>query len=415
VRYLAYLGTMALAANGLGADTPIASAPKVHTVAYSADGKHLLAASGEMGKTGYATVWQLPSGKRVWRHAEPKGIAAAMSPDGRRVAIGTSADGVPIIEIATGKIERELPGHGRGVPNLVYSNGGQRLATASEDGFVHVWNAADWSNYKTLPIPKRIYRSTPLALTSDGAMLACPGPDGVARLIDLASGQERHIFKNDGYFSAGLHVSSVPWDQIHFTADDLHVVMKSWQGTVAIRERVTGKWVSWLERGSWNAQVAVSRDSKLLAMGVVKVGVVAVNLAPADAATTSEIRQLSKGWDNESFAVRDQASKDIVALGIPALPELRAIEKESLSPGTRIRARLARDAIRSPAPIFQMRHPEGNIESLAFSPDGRTLSTGGADGVVRLWSLRTGRETMLLRQDSQPAAVPPAAVPLSEF
>src|SRR5207245_8389564 len=37
------------------------------------------------------------------------------------------------------------------------------------------------------------------------------------------------------------------------------------------------------------------------------------------------------------------------------------------------------------------------IPALAFAPDGKTLVTGGEDEVVRLWSVATGEEMLTLR------------------
>ncbi|MDP4512185.1 WD40 repeat domain-containing protein, partial [Nonomuraea turcica] len=40
-------------------------------------------------------------------------------------------------------------------------------------------------------------------------------------------------------------------------------------------------------------------------------------------------------------------------------------------------------------------HGKG-ITAVAFSPDGRTLATGGAEGVARLWDIRTGKTVRTL-------------------
>src|SRR4051794_10075152 len=38
-----------------------------------------------------------------------------------------------------------------------------------------------------------------------------------------------------------------------------------------------------------------------------------------------------------------------------------------------------------------LRHP-GNVEDLAFAPDGKTLAAVGQDGVIRLWDVATGEQ-----------------------
>jgi WD40 repeat protein len=41
-------------------------------------------------------------------------------------------------------------------------------------------------------------------------------------------------------------------------------------------------------------------------------------------------------------------------------------------------------------------HTDG-VTSVAFSPDGKTLASGGKDRAVRLWEVATGKETAIFK------------------
>jgi WD40 repeat protein len=51
---------------------------------------------------------------------------------------------------------------------------------------------------------------------------------------------------------------------------------------------------------------------------------------------------------------------------------------------------LLRDLTQRDATPHLLRDHESRVSSVAFSPDGQTLASGGSDGSIRLWDLTTG-------------------------
>jgi len=173
----------------------------VRSVTYSPDGSRIATASNVTIRIWNAETAESNVSITVVR-GEPKPLA--FSPDGKHLAIGgftrlakgagdrSATAGGTVWDAATGKKLLSLDeGHTGGVYDIAYSPDGTRLATASYDTTVQVWNADTGEKIFVLKGHSKAVLS--VAFSPDGSRLVTGSSDGTARLWDAVTGKEERI------------------------------------------------------------------------------------------------------------------------------------------------------------------------------------------------------------------------------
>ncbi len=165
---------------------------------FSADGERL----ASLSKDRAVHVWETDSGREVVSSSEGAALpqSAYLSPDGRRVAIA-GIGSLRILEVASKKpVAAWSLSFQHGVYQLAFSADGRRLAGASLDGGVRVW---DIKSEKLLHTFRHRDRVACVAFHPNGKQLASGSCDNTTRVWDLETDREVDtLYGNIGYVMA---------------------------------------------------------------------------------------------------------------------------------------------------------------------------------------------------------------------
>jgi WD40 repeat protein len=309
----------------------------------------------------------------LWRlcHSEPLTLrghtdavsSVCFSPDGRRLASASHDRTVKVWEAQTGQEVLSLQGLPGWVTGVCFSPDGRRLASASPDRTVKVWEAQTGQEQLTLKGHTKEVLS--VCFSPDGRRLASAAGErdqGEVKVWDAQTGQEQLTLR--GHTTAVLDVC--------FSPDGRRLASADGDG-VKVWDAVTGREQRTL-RGHTDLVLSVcfSPDGR--------------RLASASADRTVKVWEARTG--QEQLTLRGHT---VWVFGVCWRPDGRRLASASGDTTVKVwDAQTGREQ-------HTLRGHTDAVRSVCFSPDGKRLASAASDNTVKVWDAEKDQEALSLR------------------
>jgi WD40 repeat protein len=346
-----------------------------YTVGFSADGRVVMVGTKMAG----VPRWDVVTGTELPTLHVPWGFyirGLHPSPDGRTLTVTEGDGGVFRWDVATDKRIGPMPGYHSQL-QLALPADGRSLIVADRAGRIDVWDPTTGTVARPVTPPRDMGSAlSALAVSPDGRRIAVGEGGGEVRLLRPA-GTEDRLLRGDAK-KAGV---TVRW--VHFTPDARRVCAAEYGQGVRVWDAETGR-LLWTAPDASTG--AVSPDGKVLVLAR------RAELTFASVETGEIIR-------TQRLGIKDTGFFDAVR-GLTFAPDGRlacAIEHGQVcvfDPAGRELVRVQASSQRPAGPHDWRFGGPGypDVRVMQFSADGKWLVTGGDERAVRVWEVATGKQ-----------------------
>jgi eukaryotic-like serine/threonine-protein kinase len=415
----------------------------VRALAFSPDGKIVL--TGSLDNT--ARLWDAATGKPLMEpihHADSVLVVAFRPPDGKAFLTACQDGTVQVWDAASGTALGPPLRHERSVYAAAFSPDGQRILSGSQDFSARLWNptvesppatslphrsgimsvafspdgktaligtnenAQLWDIAAAEPRPlATLEHRGPAIFSPDGKVILTSGADNTARLCSAETGRQLAVLQHQGKVLAAA-----------FSSDSLQVLTGSEDKTARLWDTASGKMLGKpLEHKAVVGSVAFHRDGQTVLTGCWDKTAWLWDAATgkplmAPLAHANPVRVVLFSPDGKCLltACGDQTARIWeAASGKPLTPPMcqegtaatmlrwneHAVaafspDGKTVATGGRHYAAQLWDAATGKPLTAPLRH-QNTVVALAFSPDSKTLLTGSFDKTAQLWDVATGK------------------------
>jgi len=345
------------AASGLETATLQGHSDSVDCVAFSPDGERIASAS-----VGDQTVklWDVSSGEETATiNVQSFHSKFVFSPDGEFLA--TTGRTLKLWDVQTGVESMALKGISDEVTCVAFSPDGKRLAFGGNDSPTKIYNWTPGEEEVTTLIRSGPVRS--LAFSPDGTRLLCD-----ESLWDCSIDQDKVVLK--GHFDDVVCVA--------FSPDGKQLASVSNDQTIKLWDLSTGQEKATLQRAS-------ATDGQVFKYWNLATGQESISIQ----GHSGHIYRVAFSPDGKglrsSFGSTTAFSPDETRLAFVKFGK-RIINLMDVSTGKQ---------------TATFEGQTDNVNSVVFSPNGLQLASGSEDGIIKLWSISSGREMATLKHSSR--------------